>query len=45
MVHLKKIFWVKIEQSLPLEKASNKQFQTEGEITHKVIKSCVEMQA
>ena len=29
MVHLKKKFWNKIVQSLPLEKASNKQSQRE----------------
>ena len=31
--------------SLPLEKASNKQFQGEGEVTRQVIRSCVEVQA
>ena len=32
-------------QSLPLEKASNKQFQREGQVTQQVIRSCVEVQA
>ena len=32
-------------QSLPLEKASNKQFQREGEVTQQVIRSCDEVQA
>ena len=32
-------------QSLPLEKASNKQLQREGEITQRLIRSCVEVQA
>ena len=32
-------------QSLPVEKASNKQFQREGEVTQQVIRSCVEVQA
>ena len=45
MVYSKKTFWVKIVQFLPLEKASNKQFQREGEVTQQMIKSCVEMQA
>ena len=45
MVHFKKIFWIKIVQSLTLEKASNKQFQREGEVTQQVIRSCVEVQA
>ena len=45
MVYSKKTFWVIIVQSLPLEKASNKQFQREEEVTQQMIKSCVEMQA
>ena len=44
MVHFKKIFQIKIVQSLPLEKASNKQFQREREVTQQVIRSCVEVQ-
>ena len=32
-------------QSLPLEKASNKQFQRKREVTHQVVRSCVEVQA
>ena len=32
-------------ESLPLEKASIKQFQREGEFTEQVIRSCVEVQA
>ena len=44
MVHFKKIFWINIVQCLPLEKASNKQFQREGEVTQQVLKSCVKMQ-
>ena len=38
-------FWIKIAHPLPFVKASNKQFQREGEVTQQVIKSCVEMQA
>ena len=45
MVHSKKIFQIEIVLSLTLEKASNKQFQREGEVTQQVIRSCVEMQA
>ena len=45
MVNFKKIFQIKIVQFLPLEKASNKQFQREGEVTQQVIRSCVEVQA
>ena len=30
-------------QSLPLEKASNKQFQREREVTQQVTRSCVEV--
>ena len=37
MVHFKKIFQIKIVQLLPLEKASNKQFQREREVTQQVI--------
>ena len=32
MVHFKKIFWINIVQSLPLEKASNKQFKEKGRL-------------
>ena len=32
-------------QSLPLEKASSKQVQREGEVIQQVIRSCVEVQA
>ena len=35
MVHSKKTFWIKIMLSLPVEKASNKQFQREGELLNK----------
>ena len=45
MVNFKKIFQIKIVQFLPLEKASNKQFQREGDVTQQVIRSCVEVQA
>ena len=45
MVHFLKIFLTKIVQSLPLEKASNKQFKRERELTQQVIRSCVEVQA
>ena len=45
MIHFKKKFWIKILEPLPLEKASNKQFQREGEVTQQVIRSCVEVQA
>ena len=43
MVNFKKIFQIKIVQFLALEKASNKQFQREGEVTQQVIRSCVEV--
>ena len=39
------IKWSIFKQSLPLEKASNKQFQREREVTQQVIRSCVEVQA
>ena len=45
MVHFKKLVCIKIVQSLPLEKAGNKQFQKEGEVTQQGIISCVKMQA
>ena len=38
MVHFQKIFSIKIVQSLSLEKASNKQFQREREVTQQVIR-------
>ena len=33
MTHFLKIFWMKIEKILPLEKASNMEFQREREVT------------
>ena len=39
------IFWIKIVQPLPLQKANNKQFQREGQVAQQVIRSCVEVQA
>ena len=35
MIHFKKLLWIKIVQSLPLEKASNKQFQREERLLNK----------